>query len=72
MEHSKTDKPVLTALDILQFRNLQKQLLQQVGAEHGGITIQNRDLLPIVNVQDCNLFLMISFFKEALQKYVAR
>lgn len=27
MEHSKTDKPVLTALDILQFRNLQKQLL---------------------------------------------
>ena len=27
MEHSKTNKPVLTALDILQFRNLQKQLL---------------------------------------------
>lgn len=27
MEHSKADKPVLTALDILQFRNLQKQLL---------------------------------------------
>ena len=27
MEHSKTDKPVLTALDILLFRNLQKQLL---------------------------------------------
>lgn len=27
MEHSKTDKPVLTALDILQFRDLQKQLL---------------------------------------------
>ena len=24
MEHSKTNKPVLTALDILQFRNLQK------------------------------------------------
>lgn len=27
MEHSKTGKPVLTALDILQLRNLQKQLL---------------------------------------------
>lgn len=27
MEHSKADKPVLTALDILQFRNLQKKQL---------------------------------------------
>lgn len=27
MEHSKTNKPVLTALDILQFRNLQKKQL---------------------------------------------
>lgn len=36
MEHSKTDKPVLTALDILQFRNLQKQLLppRKQSAQH--------------------------------------
>lgn len=27
MEHSKADKPVLTALDILQFRNLQKTII---------------------------------------------